>query len=299
MSDGSVSVEVATPRKESSARKGLAILVAFIWPSGPGHLVIGHKRRAWAWTGAVAAFLLFAELLTALTGNGRFMIAGVAGILFFHVLSAIDVARLERKHPLPGFGSFLFNFLQLIVAMVAVAVVLRITLVEAFQIPSGSMNPTLRVGDHIFVSKLVHGYQRGDVAIFRYPLDHTTSYLKRVVGLPGDVIEQQNGELSINGRIVSRREVDEPCDGCKVYEETFEGRTWRISLDLGFQGDFPATTVPPRKYFVLGDNRANSSDSRVWGFVDEAEMKGKALNVWWSTRPDHSVDWSRINLPVR
>jgi signal peptidase I len=303
MSDAPVPA-IAAPSPSRRARHVLAVIVALIWPSGPGHILIGHKRRGWAWAGAIGAFLVLASLLTVTTGSGRFMMAGIAGMLAFHVLSAIDVSRLQRSQKPPGIGGFVLHVVLLSAALSLVAVGVRVTLIEAFKIPSGSMSPTLNTGDHIFVKKGVRQYARGDVAVFLYPLDRRTSYIKRIIGLPGDVVEQDQGALKINGRVVQSRQLDEPCGdplygGCKVLEESFEGRSWHITKEGDRANDFPATTVPPGHYFVVGDNRSNSSDSRVWGFVSEDLMRGTALTIWMSNKADGSIDWSRINVPVR
>jgi signal peptidase I len=202
---------------------------------------------------------------------------------------------------------------------VAIALLLRAFVVEAFQIPSGSMIPTLEVGDHIFVSKFSYGLtipftntkiiqlgqpKRGDIIVFKFPRDQSTDYIKRVVGLPGDVLEMRNQELYINGHPVPRERVPRPYR----YEDASseggsqpqEGDLWLENLDgrkhetiqahEGGSRDFQRTEVPPGNVFVMGDNRDNSSDSRVWGFVDRDLIKGRALIVWWSRSP--SPDWS-------
>ena len=212
---------------------------------------------------------------------------------------------------------------------VAVALLLRAFVVEAFQIPSGSMIPTLEVGDHIFVSKFAYGVsipfsdsklfqyaqpQRGDVIVFKFPQDHSTDYIKRVVGLPGDVIEMRQEELYVNGRPVPRQREprvyhcsegpprgDGPLrasamaedDECELWQETLGGVQHETVLEPRRGGrDFGRTVVPAGHVFVMGDNRDNSSDSRVWGTVDLDLIKGKALIVWWSRA--NSDGWSPL-----
>jgi signal peptidase I len=193
---------------------------------------------------------------------------------------------------------------------VAIALLLRAFVVEAFQIPSGSMIPTLEVGDHIFVSKFAYGLsipftntkifklaqpERGDVIVFKYPIEQTTDYIKRVVGLPGDVIEMRHDELYINGHSVPRQLVDRNWHyidvqhgtpdnhECELWQESLDGKKHdTIQEPRGVVRDFARTVVPPGHVFVMGDNRDNSSDSRVWGTVDRDLIKGKALIVWWS-----------------
>jgi signal peptidase I len=207
---------------------------------------------------------------------------------------------------------------------VAIALLLRAFVVEAFQIPSGSMIPTLQVGDHIFVSKFAYGLtipftntkivqlgtpKRGDIIVFKYPLDQSTDYIKRVVGLPGDVIEMRQEELYVNGHPIQRERVPRPYH----YEdasrgtgppEDHEGELWIENLDghkhetiqepVRAPRDFTRKVVEPGHVFVMGDNRDNSSDSRVWGTVDLDLIKGRALIVWWSRGTAEGmspIDW--------
>jgi signal peptidase I len=195
---------------------------------------------------------------------------------------------------------------------VAIALLLRAFVVEAFQIPSGSMIPTLEVGDHIFVSKFAYGLtipftntkiislgepKRGDIIVFKYPLDQSTDYIKRVVGLPGDVIEMRQEELYINGHPIPRERVPRPYHYSEASRgtgppEDHESELWLENLDgrkhqtiqepIRAPRDFQRKVVEPGHVFVMGDNRDNSSDSRVWGTVDRDLIKGKALIVWWS-----------------
>jgi signal peptidase I len=206
---------------------------------------------------------------------------------------------------------------------VAVALLLRAFVVEAFQIPSGSMIPTLQVGDHIFVSKFSYGLsipftdtkvlqyaqpKRGDVIVFKFPQDHSTDYIKRVVGLPGDVIEMKQEGLYINGKPVMRERLPRVCDDgeapragglyddhdCELWAETLGSVKHETIQEpaRGGRADFSRTEVPPNQLFVMGDNRDNSSDSRVWGFVDLNLVKGRALIVWWSRA--ETEGWSPV-----
>jgi signal peptidase I len=226
-----------------------------------------------------------------------------------------------------------------------VALLLRAFVVEAFQIPSGSMLPTLEVGDHIFVSKFAYAVgipftnaklarldtpKRGDVIVFKYPPDQNVDYIKRVVGLPGETIEVRRNEVFIDGKPMPREFIGTECstdDG-----EAAEGRegglrhpceTWLEHLGQVRHfvhqdprlppSNFPALSeqpesarakspapveIPAGSYFVMGDNRDNSRDSRFWGFVPYDLIKGRALIVWWSRDPSRGgispsgvVDW--------
>ena len=195
---------------------------------------------------------------------------------------------------------------------------LRSFLVEPFKIPSGSMIPTLLIGDFILVNKFTYGIrlpvlntkvldlnnpQHGDVMVFRYPADPSLDYIKRVVGLPGDRIEYRNKMLTVNGKLVPRRQIAdyesrERLQYFPRYLESFDGKEHEIILDKDAPGftarsmDFSHSencdynngnlvcTVPAGHYFVMGDNRDNSSDSRVWGFVPDENIVGKAFFVW-------------------
>ncbi|HEY2899495.1 MAG TPA: signal peptidase I [Polyangia bacterium] len=204
--------------------------------------------------------------------------------------------------------STLREYSESIGVAVAVALLLRAFVVEAFQIPSGSMIPTLEVGDHIFVSKFAYGLsipftntkilelrqpERGDVIVFKYPLDPGTDYIKRVVGLPGDVVEVRQETVYINGHAVPREHLPKPChssesgggarEDCEYWVETLDGKPHEtIQEPMRGGRDYNRTVVPPGNVFVMGDNRDNSSDSRVWGTVQHDLIKGKALIVWWS-----------------
>jgi signal peptidase I len=202
--------------------------------------------------------------------------------------------------------------------VILVVFVLRSFLVEPFKIPSGSMIPTLLIGDFILVNKFAYGIrlpvinlkvvdigspQRGDVMVFRYPADPSLDYIKRVVGLPGDRIEYRDKQLTVNGRQVPRRQLGdyesrERLQYFPRYLESFDGAGHEIILEKEAPGfvnrgmDFRhsgncdynsgglACTVPAGHYFMMGDNRDNSSDSRVWGFVPDANIVGKAFFIW-------------------
>jgi signal peptidase I len=186
------------------------------------------------------------------------------------------------------------EYAEAIVIAVLIALFIRTFIVQAFKIPSGSMIPTLLVGDHLFVNKFIYGVrvpfrgnllipvkepERFDVIVFRYPGDRSIDYIKRVVGLPGDSVEMKNRQLLINGAAV---------DDEHAYYGTGLG-----SLD---QDSFGPRKVPEGKYFVMGDNRHNSSDSRVWGFVDQSDILGKAMIIYWSWNSQYDLlSWQRFS----
>ncbi len=221
-------------------------------------------------------------------------------------------ARLLRQPPWIEYtGSFF--------PVIALVFVLRSFLFEPFKIPSESMVPTLLVGDLILVNKFTYGIrlpiinkkivqinnpQRGDVMVFKYPVDNSTDYIKRVVGTPGDKIEYRNKRLTVNGkpsqyqtlpdylipdRLVYSKQLTEDLTGMQHrILNNDEAPTYSPSQVFGFANKEACKydtegflcTVPPGNYFMMGDNRDNSQDSRYWGFVPDKNIVGKAFFVW-------------------
>ena len=182
--------------------------------------------------------------------------------------------------------------------------VLRSFVAEPFRIPSASMVPTLEVGDFILVNKYAYGLrlpvvdrkvialgapQRGDVVVFRYPPDPSQDFIKRVVGLPGDEVEYRERAIFINGERVPQQDGRERLG---THEHQLKLQPW--------VPDQPGRwVVPAGHFFVMGDNRDNSRDSRVWGFVPEANLVGRAFVVWMNWRPFASMPrWDRIGQRI-
>jgi signal peptidase I len=202
--------------------------------------------------------------------------------------------------------------------VIAVVFVLRSFLFEPFKIPSGSMIPTLQVGDLILVNKFHYGVrlpvvgtkiianhnpQRGDVMVFHYPMDPRVDYIKRVVGLPGDEVSYLNKQLKINGQAIpAKPEPDYYVDERRQYEQAFEEDLMGVKHQILTKSDSPAGVqpfngfpfkdncqysaegvvcrVPPNSYFMMGDHRDDSQDSRYWGFVPDENIVGRAFFVW-------------------
>ncbi|MEO9273979.1 signal peptidase I [Marinomonas sp. 5E14-1] len=186
--------------------------------------------------------------------------------------------------------------------IIAVIFGLRSFVVEPFQIPSGSMLPTLKIGDFILVNKFEYGVrlpvlnstilptnepERGDVVVFKYPQDPSLNYIKRLVGLPGDKVAYRNKELTVNGEKISKTllaklsvSLNSSGEPVEVFDETLSDAQHKIYNSYRFTPHEGEWVVPEGHYFVMGDNRDNSADSRFWGFVPEENMKGRAFYVW-------------------
>jgi len=223
--------------------------------------------------------------------------------------------------------SFYKEWIEPFLIAAVVALFIRQFVVEAFKIPSGSMIPTLDIGDHLLVNKFIYGPRmpftdiriftwkepkRGEIIVFKYPENESKNFIKRVVGLPGDKIEIKKGILFINDQPVQViaqgvYKEKEQADGPSYYEkprllEEQLGIVKHNILYLRDQSgyDFAPKLVPAESVFVMGDNRDNSQDSRVWGFVKFEKILGRALIIYWSwDGGDRWVRWERIGSLIR
>jgi signal peptidase I len=188
----------------------------------------------------------------------------------------------------PRKKSVVREYVEAILVAVLLALLIRTFVVQAFKIPSGSMIPTLLVGDHILVNKFLYRFRdpiRGDVVVFKYPVDETRDFIKRVIATGGQDVFIQNRLIYINCR--------PPEPSCKPIEDP-----WAYYEDRLGSGNeaFGPVHVPPDAYFVMGDNRNNSQDSRYWGFVKRDKIKGRAFLIYWSwdSDPDEKPLWRRV-----
>ncbi|MGB7932513.1 MAG: signal peptidase I [Gammaproteobacteria bacterium] len=227
-----------------------------------------------------------------------------------------EVAAVLKE---PTWIEYCKSFFPVILAVL----LLRSFLVEPFRIPSGSMMPTLLVGDFILVNKYDYGVRlpvlntkiidigepkRGDVVVFRYPKDPSVDYIKRVVGLPGDRIGYYNKILHINGKPVAQvpagvyvgKGSGVSMSGAGERQEQLGDVQHQILVmprTPGLEGEY---VVPENEYFVMGDNRDNSNDSRYWGTVPEENLVGKAFRIWmnWDSA-NGGIEWDRIGKKIQ
>ena len=188
----------------------------------------------------------------------------------------------------------LWEYTKAIVTALILALFIRAYFIQAFKIPSGSMIPTLQIGDHILVNKFIYGTkipfsdkrvlvfrkpERGDIIVFKYPEDPSRDFIKRVIAVEGDVIESTNKVISVNGNTVN---------------EPYSQHTDSALKPRGNEprDNFGPFIVPKEKVFMMGDNRDQSYDSRYWGYVDMKEIRGEALVIYWSW--DGKKHWPRL-----
>lgn len=225
---------------------------------------------------------------------------------------AAEQAREAAKEPV------YVEYAKAFFPVILIVFLLRSFLVEPFRIPSGSMLPSLHIGDFILVNKFSYGIRlpvinkkaidlgapkRGDVLVFRFPGDESINYIKRVVGLPGDKIAYEGKKLYINGQLMPQEggspytlRQGEGSQELQKYTERLDGVAHDILLSGRPDPSPPSFTVPAGQYFVMGDNRDHSNDSRYWGYVPEENLVGKAFLIWfsWDATAHGTWFWQRI-----
>jgi len=223
--------------------------------------------------------------------------------------------------------SFYKEWIEPFLIAAVVALFIRQFIVEAFKIPSGSMIPTLTIGDHLLVNKFIYGPripftdnrlftwkepQRGEIIVFKYPENEDKNFIKRVIGIPGDKIEIKDGKLFINDQMVQVTslgdyEGKDQSGGAPFYNQPklLDEQLGTVKHHILYMRDqsgynFGPKIVPRDSVFVMGDNRDNSQDSRVWGFVKDNKILGRALIIYWSwDGNDHWVRWDRLGTLIR
>ncbi len=224
-----------------------------------------------------------------------------------------DLAKSQQTSKKPAWR----EFLESLIVIVLLALLIRSFIISPFKIPSSSMVPTLEVGDLLFVTRYAYGFRipftdiqllattakRGDVVVFDYPEDRSKDYIKRVVGIAGDLIEYKDNVLFINGDEMKLKEEgvhtylmgDHSTGVSGLFTEKLPGVEHQV-LRQSYSIRDGQWRVPDGHYFMLGDNRNNSRDSRFWGFVPQEFLVGKAVVVWWSWQgvSSWSVRWDRL-----
>ncbi|NCD25393.1 MAG: signal peptidase I [Deltaproteobacteria bacterium] len=198
----------------------------------------------------------------------------------------------------PRWQTVLKEYAEALIVAFVLAFFIRSFVVQAFKIPSGSMLQTLQIGDHLLVTKFAYGVkipftdimvvkrqgpERGDIIVFEFPEDPSKDFIKRVIGVPGDVIEIKDKQVFLNGVLQNESYIQ--------HTDTANNATMR-------RDNFGPVMVPEDKYFVMGDNRDESYDSRFWGFVDREKIEGKALILYWSWASLTDIRWERIGQLV-
>jgi signal peptidase I len=273
-------------------------------------------------------FPLILFVLTLITG-------AIWALDFFHFRK-----KRDPKAPVPAWIDYTASFFPILLIVFA----LRSFVAEPFKIPSSSMRPTLEVGDFILVNKFSYGIrlpivekkivptsdpQRGDVAVFRYPMNPSQDYIKRVIGVPGDVVEYRGKELKINDQPLTQRkkadysylegyrfetlgqftETAQLTDGTREYAIAVDMQKPTLYLDRVFPFPYREAcryfengfrcTVPEGYYWVMGDNRDNSEDSRYWGFVPDENLRGKAFFIWFNWGDISSFAFNRVGHKIK
>ena len=245
---------------------------------------------------------LILTLLTAVTG-----IVYLLDVFVWHDSKRGSDERRGGRQTLVEYSRSFFPVLLIVL-------VIRSFVFEPFRIPSGSMMPTLLQGDFIFVKKYSYGLRlpvtetkiletgepdRGDVVVFRLPQEPSINYIKRVVGLPGDTIVYEDHRLTINGELVELERSPDASPAEPVYLEYLDDRMHEILITNSYSVKDGTYTVPDGRYFVMGDNRDNSKDSRFIEAIPESHLVGEAVRVWMHMDGLSWPRWDRIGLKIQ
>jgi signal peptidase I len=263
---------------------------------GLGHLYSGSPKRG-LFLFAITKILLIVYAVSALiiTPNLAALVFALVGGLAFTIFCVIDAVLIARRNK-ENYELMKYNRWFVYVGYVVVLSFLvstlvstgvKASLIQAYKIPSGAMIPTLLIGDHFLVNKLIYKTaepKRGDIIIFPYPEDPSRAFVKRLIAVEGDVIEIRDKRVYINGK-----EQSEP------YKINTDTSSFRDQRD-----NFGPVTIPPGKLFFMGDNRDQSYDSRFWGYVPRDTIEGKVMSLYWSwDKVNHEVRWDRIGKHVQ
>ena len=281
-----------TDGEAGSGRSGFAIVLSLIQP-GAGHFLVGQFRRGIVW--AVAGLVVGSVLLATAHVSGWTLLLGVVLGLGVRIGTCVDAARGTHGRPrlvlvLGAWAALVAGDMIFSPSDGYLADVFGANRAKAFTIPSGSMLDTLLIGDYILVDRGAYrtrAPQRGDIIVFEFPRDETRRFIQRIIGVPGETLQVRGQQVVIDGRVI---------------DETYT----RFGGSGRQQGAVPGgvcayaygcepLAIPPDAYFVMGDNRDDSQDSRYWGFVRRDKIIGKASIVYWSWDSDrHWLRWHRL-----
>jgi signal peptidase I len=244
-------------------------------------------------------FALLLVVLSALTG----------------FIYGLDVLFFKKKRAANQLPSKIIEYSRSFFPVFIIVLLLRSFIFEPFRIPSGSLEPTLLVGDFLAVNKFAYGLRlpviekkivsiahpkTGEIAVFRWPPNPSLDFIKRVIGVPGDHIAYHHKVLTINGKEMPQTFIGYTTDessgrAVAQYQETLNGIKHDIFIRSDVEGVDIDVTVPEGQYFMMGDNRDDSADSRFWGFVPDSYLRGKAMIIWmsWNGKTD-MVRWKRL-----
>jgi signal peptidase I len=303
---GTVNPYVAMASSEGGERRAprwLAILLSVVTlpVAGTGLFVLGKTRRAWIWVGVSALVAILYGLAPAASARLVIPLVALQAVLW---IAGIVVTCLAEPGEFRGWNRTVVVALAIVAGNQVLNRGVKKTAAEGFSIPAGSMAPTLLIGDHVMVAKaLVGAPARGDVIVFQYPLGPETLYIKRVIGLPGETVAIVNNQVLIDGKPLAVRPLDDACTSpgggaCRLSEEKAGNHTYRVMHDQDRAPvDFGPRPIPAGHYFVVGDNRDNSNDSRVWGTVGAELIKGRAVTIYLSSGPA-GPRWGRFGKTV-
>lgn len=245
------------------------------------------------------------------------LVTGLIWAAYLFYLKANDRKFDEANQPI------IVEYARSFFPIVFIVFLLRSFLAEPFRIPSASMMPTLLIGDFLLVNKFTYGIRlpvinkkiialegpkRGDVVVFRFPKDPTVDYIKRIIGLPGDKVAYYNKKLFINNKPISQTSLGsyqgtgqgQEMTGSDLLEEDLTGAEHSILINRASPTVEGSYVIPAGSFFVMGDNRDNSNDSRYWGTVPEENLVGKAFFIWMNWDWEHGgVDFGRIGTAIK
>jgi signal peptidase I len=295
----------AVEPKSSPLRRVLAIALS-LFATGLGQVVMGYPRRGVTWF--ASSMLVYGAFVGSIATGALSLTWPLFGLIVgLRLAATVNTARITISSAEPRRLSLALMVIGIYVAG-SVAGVIGTQFARAYRMPTPSMYPSLEVGDLFLSSHVLDKPQRGQVIVFRYPPDPERSHVQRVIGLPGDTVEIRRGDLVLNGSLIDKRPLSDPCGTlqmeCTIWQETIDGNSYKIaiveeeSLADPASRDFGPVTVPAGQLFVLGDNRDNSADSRYWGYLPIELVQANPRLIYWSSG-DSGVRWNRITKVVR